>query len=306
MNLLTLLLLTIPSLTSSFTSVHPQSLGSTNVVRGSTNPPTSPNRPLHHYYSPPPPSPTRYNVRNRHPTTLHTLPLIPSISIITSGLLAGSFHAVSGPDHLVSLLPRIMGQRWYKSIRVGAVWGAGHGISAMLLGALAFSLKVRLTSSPLLTSLLPRLSLLTESAVGLSLIVIGIMGLREAKEWKEELEDREGIQDLSSALPLTPTPSLRNRAIMLNGLLHGFSWDGAPSLAGGLAVKTWSSNVFFLLSYAIGTVAAMSFTTTVIGEGTVRLGERMESKMLSVRLSRWTSWIAVGVGVLWTAAGIWK
>jgi len=74
-------------------------------------------------------------------TSLCSLPLLPSVSLLTSGLLAGSLHAISGPDHLVSLLPRIMGQRWYKSIRVGAIWGMGHGISAMIIGGAAYGLK---------------------------------------------------------------------------------------------------------------------------------------------------------------------
>jgi len=97
---------------------------------------------------------------------------------------------------------------------------------------------------------------------------------------------------------------MRNRAILLNGLLHGFSWDGAPSLAGSLAVKTWRSNVFFLLAYALGTVVAMSATTTVIGEGTVRMSESMNRPDVPVKLSFWSSVVAIGVGCFWFGMGL--
>ncbi|CAN0493441.1 unnamed protein product, partial [Hapterophycus canaliculatus] len=50
------------------------------------------------------------------------------------GVLSGGLHAVSGPDHLAALLPRIMGQKWHNSMRIGATWGLGHGFSATFIG----------------------------------------------------------------------------------------------------------------------------------------------------------------------------
>lgn len=55
-------------------------------------------------------------------------------SFAPGGVLAGGLHAVSGPDHLAALLPRIMGQKWHKSMRIGATWGLGHGFSATVIG----------------------------------------------------------------------------------------------------------------------------------------------------------------------------
>lgn len=53
---------------------------------------------------------------------------------VGGGVLAGGLHAVSGPDHLAALLPRIMGQKWHNSMRIGATWGLGHGFSATVIG----------------------------------------------------------------------------------------------------------------------------------------------------------------------------
>lgn len=57
-----------------------------------------------------------------------------AFATVGGGVLAGGLHAVSGPDHLAALLPRIMGQKWHNSMRIGAMWGLGHGFSAMAIG----------------------------------------------------------------------------------------------------------------------------------------------------------------------------
>lgn len=57
-----------------------------------------------------------------------------AFATVGGGLLAGGLHAISGPDHLAALLPRIMGQRWRNSMRIGATWGLGHGFSATVIG----------------------------------------------------------------------------------------------------------------------------------------------------------------------------
>ena len=69
---------------------------------------------------------------------------------------------------------------------MGALWGMGHGVSATLLGVVAFFLKNTLSGSAggaRLKRMLAGMSHVTEVAVGLSLILIGTMGIREAREW---------------------------------------------------------------------------------------------------------------------------
>lgn len=63
---------------------------------------------------------------------------------------------------------------------------------------------------------------------------------------------------------------------MFNGLLHGFSWDGTPSLAPALALPSLNAVVIFLVAYGLGTVLAMSFVAAAIGEGSLRMGERLD------------------------------
>jgi hypothetical protein len=192
-----------------------------------------------------------------------------------------------------------VGQRWYKAGRVGALWGMGHGISATILGAAAYGLKSRLHSISHLDFLLCSASSIMNAAVGGSLVIIGLLGIKEAREWKAEIETVQPL-NLSAAAADSGVKMQRNRAVIFNGILHGFSWDGAPSLAPALAVATWRGNVTFLLSYALGTMAAMAATTTLIGEGTRRAGEILHRPDVPQKLSYVSSFVALFAGTVWT------
>lgn len=202
---------------------------------------------------------------------------------------------------MAALLPRCCGQRWYRAGRVGALWGMGHGVSATIIGVVAFALKNKLKNnmSSGLAKFLSGMSHLTEVAVGLSLILIGVMGIREAREWKEEIVDGNQPQSLSAAAADTGVKDAQKRAVIFNGLLHGFSWDGAPSLAPAIAVATWSGNLAFLSAYAFGTMSAMAVVTTLVGEGTRRAGEVFQRPDIPQKLSYFSSLLAITIGAIW-------
>lgn len=212
----------------------------------------------------------------------------------------------TGPDHLAALLPRCCGQRWYKAGRVGALWGMGHGVSATILGVAAFALKRSFAGNSVgmgMKKFLAGASHVTEIAVGLSLILIGVMGIKEAREWEEEID---GVQpkSLSAAATEDGIKTAQKRAVIFNGILHGFSWDGAPSLAPAVAVATWGGNLTFLGAYAFGTMAAMAATTTLIGEGTRRAGEIFQRPDIPQKLSFFSSLLAIAIGAVWCGLAV--
>lgn len=220
------------------------------------------------------------------------------VGITAGGLLGGALHAIAGPDHLAALLPRCCGQRWWRAGRYGALWGTGHGISATILGLVAFGLKNRISSMPGIVGLLHGASSLMEVAIGASLVIIGILGMKEAREWKEEM-DTVVPKSLSAAAAEQGVKNSQKSAVIFNGFLHGFSWDGAPSLAPALAVATWRGSISFLLAYGLGTTLAMTIATTVIGESTLRAGEILHRPDIPQKLSMISSVLAMGVGVFW-------
>ena len=223
---------------------------------------------------------------------------------------------------------------WHRALRVGVVWGAGHGASATMLGLAGYLFKTGVLGSHVLDGLrlpfgglggvgggggggfdlLHHAGSLMELAIGVSLVVIGLLGIKEAREWHavptNDDDDDDVVQprSLSSAAVVIDalsdpreTTRLRTpkRAVLLNGLLHGFSWDGAPSLAPAVAISTFRGSLTFLLSYAAGTMAAMALATTIIGEGTRRAAGRLDRPNLPRDLSVCSSVLAMVVGVVW-------
>lgn len=152
-----------------------------------------------------------------------------------------------------------------------------------------------------------------ELAIGFSLIVIGLLGIKEAREWEapeenscEVVQEDGAPQSLSAAaspssgsaaMAVNPNPA--KRAVLFNGILHGFSWDGAPSLAPAVAIATWRGSLTFLISYALGTMGAMTLATTIIGEGTRRAAGKLDRPDLPRDLSKGSSFLALVVGVVW-------
>lgn len=241
-----------------------------------------------------------------HALSVSVTPVGAIAGILTGGILGGGLHAIAGPDHLAALLPRCCGQRWYNAGRIGVLWGLGHGVSVTILGVLGYALKSQLSKAPGAKALLMGASHLMEVAVGLSLVVIGAMGLREAKEWGDEM-DALPANNLSAAVApaeAKTNANRGNRAVVFNGLLHGFSWDGAPSLAPALAVASWSGNLAFLSAYAAGTVGVMAIATSLVGEGTRRAGEFFNRPDLPQKLSFFSSILAITIGGIWCGLAI--
>lgn len=219
---------------------------------------------------------------------------------ILGGLLSGGLHAISGPDHLAALLPPSVGKPGWYGLRLGATWGLGHGVSAIFLGMCAFFLKGRMSEQ---FSFLQRLSKYTEAAVGMSLFIIGAIGVKENLELRKEHQQENGTEpEMFSKLSMTTFKS--SVSIFFNGILHGLSWDGAPSIAPALAMTSWRSAISFLMSYCIGTMAAMSFTAGAFGEGSLRLGEAFNNEDLPMNLSFASSLLAIMIGIYWVAQAL--
>mmetsp|Transcript_18832 Transcript_18832/g.41941 ORF Transcript_18832/g.41941 Transcript_18832/m.41941 type:complete len:309 (+) Transcript_18832:311-1237(+) len=233
-----------------------------------------------------------------------SLATISALELTTGGVFSGSLHAIAGPDHLAALIPRCCGLKWYSAARVGAIWGLGHGFSATLLGMAGFLLKkgVNLTGFGgfgLGMDWTKHAGSAMELAIGISLIIIGLLGVKEAREWSSPSGSPQSLSSAASPEALAVNPNQPTKRVLLNGLLHGFSWDGAPSLAPAVAVSSWKGSLTFLLAYAFGTMATMTLATTVIGEGTCKAAGKLDRPDLPRDLSVASSFLALIVGVVW-------
>lgn len=252
-----------------------------------------------------------------------SLATISALELTTGGIFSGSLHAIAGPDHLAALIPRCCGLKWYSAARVGAIWGLGHGFSATLLGMAGFLLKkgVNLTGFGgfgMGMEWTKHAGSAMELAIGISLIIIGLLGVKEAKGWispsgKSDhhtlsysthlafavLGSPQSLSSAASPEALAVNPNQPAKRVLLNGLLHGFSWDGAPSLAPAVAVSSWKGSLTFLVAYAFGTMATMTLATTLIGEATCKAAGKLDRPDLPRDLSVVSSFLALIVGVIW-------
>ena len=234
-----------------------------------------------------------------------------------------------GPDHLAALIPSSVGRSGWSGVRIGAIWGLGHGVSAFILGMSFFFLKGQFTGR---FAVLEKLANLAESAVGLSLVAIGIIGIKENMDsdvFERAIADSKGktapatlasppeVVGLpnkeAAAIAVTSTGEARatgksgigggglrsSRAILANGMLHGFSWDGAPSIAPAVAMSSWRAAVTFLLAYSVGTMLAMSAAAGLLGELSMRLGKAYNDPRLPHKLSFGSSVLAIAIGIYW-------
>ncbi len=185
-----------------------------------------------------------------------------------------------------------MGKPGLFGVKMGAIWGLGHGISATFLGASAFFLKGKLTKQ---FSILQRLSGWANSAVGASLLLIGLLGIKESME--------EGSTDAQVENTPKEVGTKRSKAsygaIMANGALHGFSWDGVPSIAPAVAMSSWQGAASFLVCYCLGTMIAMSASAGSIGALSSGLGKVARDPELPRKLSFFSSLFAVLIGLYW-------
>ena len=86
-----------------------------------------------------------------------------------AGLGSGALHAVSGPDHLLSLAPLSLGIG-RKAWRVGLMWGLGHALGTLLCVAAVVLVAAALNLDVLQTW--------GERIAGGALVMTGMVGLR--------------------------------------------------------------------------------------------------------------------------------
>ena len=210
------------------------------------------------------------------------------------GVASGVLHALTGPDHLLSILPRIIGRRFWKGCRVGSVWGFGHAISTTFIGGCVYIFKGAILNFKFLHILVN----LNSFAIGFTLVIIGLMGLYENghSDVCIKSKDDEEPNEQANIKPInTAKYDMVYTAIFFNGVFLGCSWDGLPSLAPTLATTTVETVLAFLVGNFLGTVFAISICSGVIAEASSLLS-RVSSESFVSRLCIGSALVAMFIG----------
>ncbi|XP_029123439.1 chloroplast protein FOR GROWTH AND FERTILITY 2 isoform X2 [Elaeis guineensis] len=159
-----------------------------------------------------------------------------------TGFFAGCLHTLSGPDHLAALAPLSIGRSKMESAIVGALWGCGHDAGQVIFGLLFLMLKDRLHIEVIRTW--------GTRIVGLTLLVIGAVGIREASEVPTPcIALDNGECDVSIIEPLDAGTSGRKNlgfATVATGIVHGLQPDALMMVMPALALPSRLAGAAFL------------------------------------------------------------
>ncbi|KAI5073153.1 hypothetical protein GOP47_0011166 [Adiantum capillus-veneris] len=204
-----------------------------------------------------------------------------------AGLMAGCLHTLTGPDHLAALAPLCIGRAKVESALVGALWGCGHDAGQIIFGLFFLLLKGKLK--------IELLQVWASRVVGITLLAIGAVGLKEAQEVPVSVLAAEGPRPSEVVEDRKTTHRLRTFA---TGIVYGLQPDALIVILPALALPSRLAGAAYLGMFLLGTVVAMGSYTAFIGS----CGQALQSRVpwITRRLTIGSSIVAIifGLGVL--------
>ncbi len=186
--------------------------------------------------------------------------------IALAGCVAGLVHVISGPDHLAAVAPLSLA-RGRHDWRTGLRWGLGHAGGVLVVGLLSLVLREVLP--------LEKISSWAERLVGVTLIGVGIWGLRRAAQQHvhSHAHTHDGSTHVhfhvhgkdSSGHSDAKSKHLHTHAAFAVGTMHGLA--GSSHFIGVLPSLAFASGwdaLTYLASFGFGTVAGMAGFTSVL------------------------------------------
>jgi hypothetical protein len=221
---------------------------------------------------------------------LGTQIMISGFAILAIGFFLGMRHATD-PDHVIAVSTIVSRERSLsKAALIGALWGLGHTITIVLVGAAIILFNVVIPA---------RVGLTMEFAVGLMLILLGIFNLSGVTKWLSEkfspahphiTGEHAHLHEHSSHVHYhwhshtpakehhadsLPSPRWLGNAVsrlglfhslrpLLIGIVHGLAGSAAVALLVLSTIHDPSWGVFYLLIFGLGTIAGMMLITAAL------------------------------------------
>lgn len=219
--------------------------------------------------------------------------------VLGTGPIAGCMHVISGPDHLAALAPIALDGKG-KAVRLGALWGLGHGLAVSLLAGLGLVTKQFVD--------IQIISLWSEFLVGLVLVGVGLWSIRRAAQLVVHSHDHghephDGHAHLHLHLHVgaahdAATRQSHSHAVLGVGFLHGAAGTGhlfgvIPALALPPTLA-----LLYVVAYLFAVVGSMALFGGMLGRIATFGGQRT---MRALMLGSGTA--AIGVGVFWAVSG---
>ena len=207
------------------------------------------------------------------------------IGILVLAFFLGMRHATD-PDHVIAVTTIVTRQRGAaKAAMIGALWGMGHTFTIFVVGAAIILFKVAIP---------PRVGLSMEFAVGLMLILLGVLNVTGALGWLQRkftpVADRAPSREtgLYAGVYNTLRP-------LIVGIVHGLAGSAAVALVVMAAVRNPWWSIAYLLIFGVGTIAGMMVMTTILALPICYTGRRF---------SGWNDAMSLASGLLSLGFGI--
>jgi hypothetical protein len=178
-----------------------------------------------------------------------------------SGIVAGAFHVLSGPDHLAAVAPLAAADR-ARSVRAGWTWGVGHSAGVMVVAALAVLVRDALPP-------IADISAWGERLVGGALIALGLWSLSRAARLRRAPHTHGATRHEHVHVQRGPRWMRRlghGHASFAVGVLHGVA--GSSHFFGvlpALALPTPAASFSYIAAFGVGTVVAMTVFAGLLG-----------------------------------------
>jgi high-affinity nickel-transport protein len=211
-----------------------------------------------------------------------------SIAGMLLGLVVGLRHAFE-PDHLTAMATLVTETRDpRRGAALGALWGLGHTISLVVVGAILIALG----------SVLPlRLAAGFELAVSGVLVLLGIRAVVRA--WRDGLIGPARPHAHGGRDHAHPGPDLHLHVgrwtlawrPLAVGLVHGLAGSGALTALVFAQLPSTAERIAYISVFGVGSIVGMAVASAVVGAslGALHRGQR---------------WLALGAGALSIGLGI--
>lgn len=216
--------------------------------------------------------------------------MISGLTILAIGFVLGTRHATD-PDHVIAVSTIVSRERSIlKAGLIGALWGIGHTLTILAVGAGIILLDLAIPS---------RVGLTMEFCVGLMLILLGVLNLSGTMKWISEkfspahppvVGEHAHIHEHGSKLHFhwhshapqrehhaesVAPPRWLERSLaglslyqalrpLFVGIVHGLAGSAAVALLVLSTIREPKWAVLYLLVFGIGTIIGMMLITIII------------------------------------------
>ena len=223
--------------------------------------------------------------------------------ILTLGLAIGLQHAFE-PDHVAAVstqvakrksksqtIKQLLKEGTFKSSLLGALWGAGHTTSLVIIGLLMFVLAINIPTNVFLGF---------EFIVGLMLVFLALTTFSNKKLFK--LKHMHPHTHENGTIHTHPHDHVgehtHSHKSYIIGCIHGLAGSGSLVVLTAATLGNFESVLSFILIFGIGSVIGMVIVSSLIGLPLV-FTNKISSANKILRYLAGTASMLIGVNIVY-------